>query len=90
MQTLQKDLGKLTNTSEKDTSCEFATHIPAHIAPARRGSKHTLLRWHCLVFVILFHFPKKRSLLPKKKFSTPEAIIFHIKSNYGIRADNRN
>ena len=52
-----------------------------------------LLRWYCLVFLFFFSiFPKKSSLPAKKKknsLATPRAIVFHIRSNYGIWADNR-
>ena len=51
-----------------------------------------LLRWYCLVFLFFLSiFPKKRSLPAEKNFSsaTPGAIVFHIRSNYGIWADNR-
>ena len=52
-----------------------------------------LLRWHCLVFLFFFlHFSKESFASRRKKefsLATPGAIAFHIRSNYGIWADNR-
>ena len=52
-----------------------------------------LLRWYCLVFLLFFSpfFRRNVRFPPKKNFSlaTPGAIVFHIRSNYGIWADNR-
>ena len=52
-----------------------------------------LLRWYCLVFLFFFSpfFRRNVRFPPKKNFSlgTPGAIVFHIRSYYGIWADNR-
>ena len=51
-----------------------------------------LLRWHCLVFLFFSPFFRRNFRLPSKKnfsLATPGAIVFHIRSNYGIWADNR-
>ena len=52
-----------------------------------------LLRWYCLVFLFFFSpfFRRNVRFPPKKIFSLaiPGAIVFHIRSNYGIWADNR-
>ena len=51
-----------------------------------------LLRWYCLVFLFFSPFSRRNVRFPPKKnfsLATPGAIVFHIRSNYGIWGDNR-
>ena len=51
-----------------------------------------LLRWYCLVFLFFSPFFRRNVRFPPKKIfslATLGAIVFHIRSNYGIWTDNR-